>query len=79
MQPFASVPITVNTALAVGINATPFKTPLDQVYELAPLAYILVVCPKHTDGFEIPVVIIGNEFTVTETTATFVLEHPEIL
>ena len=68
------VPVTVYVVVAVGIKPTPFVTPPDHEYEVAPPPVSVTEVPAHTVLADAFAVTVGEERTETTTVAVF--ENP---
>ena len=72
VQPFTAVPVTVYVAVVVGEKATPFNTPPDHVYVLAPVPFNVTEAPLHITELLVVDDTVGGVFTVIVLTAVFV-------
>lgn len=71
VQPSVFVPLTLYVVLIVGLIVIELKLlPVLHVYELAPFAVKLIVCPEHI-AFVPVIVILGRLNTLTESVLVF--------
>lgn len=75
VHPFTFVPVTVYVVVDTGVNATLLVTPPDQVYEVAPVPFSVMLVPAQTvvPGVAVDETV-GNGLTVMVVVAVFV--HP---